>query len=118
MNRKSFFRTLPVLFAFFVLVVSGIYYFSTNVKYESATDSVPIDILKTLSPGDIIMDDDSTLFCVKNYTQKAEVIICLSAYGKRFEIFLYSPRAKKIVKIIKKHNQSYCKTAKEFLSLY
>jgi hypothetical protein len=106
-----------------ILIIFGFYYFSNNREEDSGGKkiiaSVSINNLISVTPGDFIMDMDSTLFCVKNHPQKALTnIICYSAYGKRKIIFLNVLSAKKIIKIIKKGDPAYCRTAKKFLSTY
>jgi hypothetical protein len=121
MKMKATFKRTAVLAILIISAYIGIsVLLSTVTHHENKANkaAVSTDSLKTLVPGDLFMDVDGVLFCVKNNVQTARAIICYDLYGRKKHIFLNTPTAKKIVKIVKKDDPEYCETAKKFLSTY
>ncbi len=112
---------LSVIIVLFSIFAAFVYTTPPEIKedYQKAlAKPVPTDSLRTMTPGDLFMDIDSVIFCVKNNTRTAMVIIASSAYGKKNMIFFGTPTDNKIIKIVKKGDQGYYKMAKKFLSTY
>ncbi len=122
LNSESLAPMIVLIGGIIILIISGFYYFSNNREEDNGgkkiITSVSIDNLMSVTPGDLIMNADSILFCVKNHPRNEGIIICYSSvYGIKYEVFPDSPGAKKIVKIIKKDDPEYCEAAKKFLSI-